>query len=405
LRVAYVEQGLRLEDGTLDARLDDGVLVVNELLFTGSPRVAPDEKRAAESVTFATPGQLRAEARIALRTLTGSVGIQADRLPVLQRRDRWMVVSGNGGITLAPARAELYAKLKVDGAFIDFSQLRGPRSLPGDVVVVRAQQPKKADTPPVDVTLDVRGDLGPRFYIRGAGLEARLDGALDITGRPGQLLAEGNVRTRAGTYQGYGQRLQIERGILTFQGPIENPSLNVLAVRSGLPVDVGVSVGGTAARPIVRLYSDPSMTDVEKLNWLVLGRPPGGAGDGGQERALLSAAAGALLAGQGDNASASLMRSFGIDEISLRPGQDSASILPRETVAGTLRSATGTTAASDFVAIGKRLNDDLYLTFEQAISGAASYVALNYQINRRLSLIGRAGTTNALDLVYSIAFD
>lgn len=404
LRIAYVEQGLRLEDGTLNANLEDGVLVVNELLFTGAPRVAPDDKRAAESVSFETPGRLRAEARIALRSLTGSVGIQAERLPVLQRRDRWMVVTGSGGITLAPERAELYAKLKVDGAFIDFTRLRGTRSLPNDVVVVRAQQPSKADTPGVEVTLDVHGDLGQRFYIRGAGLEARLDGALDVTGRPGVLLAEGNVGTRGGTYQGYGQRLQIQRGILTFQGPVENPSLNVLAVRTGLPVDVGVAIGGTAARPIVRLYSDPSMTDVEKLNWLVLGRPPGG-GEGGQERALLSAAASALFAGQGDNASAGLMRSLGIDEISLRPGQDSSSILPRETVAGTLRSATGTTAASDFVTVGKRLNDDLYLTFEQAISGAATYVALNYQISRRLSLIGRAGTTTALDLVYSIAFD
>jgi translocation and assembly module TamB len=405
LRIAYVEQGVRLEDGTLDANLEDGVLVVNELVFTGAPRVAPDDKRAAEAISFETPGRLRSVARIALRTLTGSVGIQAERLPVLQRRDRWMVVSGEGGITLAPKRADLYAKLQVDGAYIDFSRLRGARSLPNDVVVVRAQQEPKADAPPVDVTLDVRSNLGSRFYIRGAGLEARLDGALDISGRPGQLLAEGNVRTRGGTYQGYGQRLQIERGILTFQGPLENPALNVLAVRTGLPVDVGVSIGGTAVRPIVRLYSDPSMPDVEKLNWLVLGRPPGAAGDGGQERALLSAAASALFAGQGDSASTSVMRSLGIDEISLRPGQDSSSILPREVVAGTLRSTTGTTAASDFVAIGKRLNDDLYLTFEQAISGAASYVALNYQLSRRVSLIARAGTTTALDLVYSIAFD
>ena len=99
------------------------------------------------------------------------------------------------------------------------------------------------------------------------------------------------------------------------------------------------------------------------------------------------------------------MRSFGLDEISLRPGQDSSSILPREVVAGTLRSATGTTTVGDFVAVGKGLNDDLYLTFEQAISGTATYVALNYQISRRLSLIWRAGTTTALDLVYSIAFD
>ncbi len=404
LRVAYVEQGLRLENGTLDANLEDGVLVVNELVFTGAPRIAPDDKRAAEAVSFETPGRLRTVARIALRTLTGSVGIQAERLPVLQRRDRWMVVSGEGGITLAPRRADLYAKLQVDGAFIDFSRLHGARSLPSDVVVVRAEQEPKADATEVDITLDIHGNLGRRFYIRGAGLEARLAGELDISGKPGLLLAEGNVRTVGGTYQGYGQRLQIERGILTFQGPIENPSLNVLATRTGLPVEVGVSVGGTAARPIVRLYSDPSMSDPEKLNWLVLGRPPGGSGDGGDSRALLSAAAGALLAGQGDSATG-LVRSFGIDEISLRPGQDSSSILPREVVAGTLRSATGTNAMGDFVAVGKRLNDDLYLTFEQAISGTATYVALNYQISRRLSLIWRAGTTTALDLVYSIAFD
>ena len=299
LRVAYVEQGLRLENGTLDANLEEGVLVVNELVFTGAPRIAPDDKRAAEGVSSETPGRLRTVARIALRTLTGSVGIQAERLPVLQRRDRWMVVSGEGGITLAPRRADLYAKLQVDGAFIDFSRLHGARSLPSDVVVVRAEQEPKADATEVDITLDIHGNLGRRFYIRGAGLEARLAGELDITGKPGLLLAEGNVRTVGGIYQGYGQRLQIERGILTFQGPIENPSLNVLATRTGLPVEVGVSVGGTAARPIVRLYSDPSMSDPEKLNWLVLGRPPGGSGDGGDSRALLSAAAGALLAGPG----------------------------------------------------------------------------------------------------------
>ena len=308
LRIAYVEQGLRLEDGTLDANLDDGVLVVNELLFTGTPRVAPDDKRAAEGVSFETPGRLRAVARIALRTLTGSVGIQADRLPVLQRRDRWMVLSGEGGITLAPD-ARGYVRKAAGRWRVHRFFPPAWRTQPAERRRGRARRATaKADTA-VDVTLDIRGNLGKRFYIRGAGLEARLDGALDISGRPGQLLAEGNVRTRGGTYQGYGQRLQIQRGILTFQGPIENPALNVLAVRTGLPVDVGVSIGGTAARPIVRLYSDPSMTDVEKLNWLVLGRPPGAAGDGGQERALLSAAASALFAGQVDSSGGLMQRS------------------------------------------------------------------------------------------------
>jgi translocation and assembly module TamB len=406
LRLAWVDQAVRLENGRLDAVLDDGVLVINELMFAGTPRVAPGDLRALEGLVSERPFEVKAVGRIALRSLTGSIGVRATQLPVLQRADRWMVVSGDAGITLSPERAELYAKLVVDGAYINFGGRRETRSLPGDVVVSRAGAQRKVASAPIDVMLDMQADLGPRFYIEGAGLEARLAGAINVTGRPSQLRGEGTVRTVDGVYAGYGQRLQIERGIITFQGPIDNPALNVLAVRAGLPVEVGVAISGTAQKPFVRLHSDPSMSDTERLNWLVLGRPPGA--NDGNDRAMLSAAAGALFSGQVDSASAGLMRTLGIDQIALQPGQSSASLLPRETVAGRLRSggtSTSNSAASDFLAVGKRINDDLFLSFEQALSGAEYFVALNYRLTRSLSLIARAGSTNALDLVYSIAFD
>ena len=397
---------MRLENGKLDAVLDDGVLVINELLFAGTPRVAPGDLRALEGLESDRPFEVRAVGRIALRSLTGSIGLRATQLPVLQRTDRWMVVSGDAGITLSPQRAELYAKLTVDGAYINFSGLRGARSLPSDVVVNRAGAQRKAVAAPVDVTLDMQANLGKRFYIEGAGLEARLDGAINVSGRPSLLRGEGSVRTVDGVFAGYGQRLQIQRGIVTFQGPVDNPALNVLAVRAGLPVEVGVAISGTAQKPFVRLHSDPSMSDTEKLNWLVLGRPPGP--NDGNDRAMLSAAASALFSGQVDSASAGLMRTLGIDQIALQPGQSSASLLPRETVAGRLRSSgtsSSNSAAGDFLAVGKRINDDLFLSFEQALSGAEYFVALNYRLTRQLSVIARAGSTNALDLVYSIAFD
>jgi translocation and assembly module TamB len=406
LRLVWIEHGLRLENGVLNAALEDGVLVINEMTFTGDSRVAPDERRALAALKAETPGSVRVVGRVALQTLTGSIGIRADRLPILQRRDRWMVVSGDGGITLTPSRAELYARPVVDGAYIDFSALRGPRALPNDVVVVRreaAGTQKKDAAPPLDVFVDVNASLGQRFYFRGAGLEARLAGGVAVKGRPSQLQAVGTVRIVDGIYNGYGQRLQIERGYVTFNGPLENPALNVLAVRAGLPVEVGVQITGTALGPVVRLHSDTAMPDVEKLNWLVLGRPPG-AGDG-QERALLTAAASALFAGQSGGAGSNLLRSLGIDEFGIRSGQSATSLLPRESVAGTLRSGTSSTAASDFVALGKRINDDLYVTFEQAISGAEYWVALNYQLTRRISVIARAGSTSAIDLVYSLTFD
>jgi len=407
LRLAWVDQAVRLENGRLDAVLDDGVLVINELTFAGTPRVAPSDRRALEGLIADRPFDVKAVGRIALRSLTGSIGLKASQLPILQRADRWMVVSGDAGITLTPDRADLYAKLAVDGAYINFNTLRGGRALPSDVVVRRpGEQAKTSERAPVDVTLDVQGDLGPRFYIEGAGLEARLAGAINVSGRPSQLRGEGSVRAVDGVYAGYGQRLQIQRGIVTFQGPVDNPALNVLAVRAGLPVEVGVALSGTAQRPIVRLYSDPSMSDTEKLNWLVLGRPPGA--NDGNDRAMLSAAASALFAGQVDSATSGLMRSLGVDQISVQGGQSSASLLPRETVAGRLRSgglSSSNSAAADFVAVGKRINDDLYLSFEQALSGAEYFVALNYRLTRQLSVIARAGSTNALDLVYSLAFD
>jgi translocation and assembly module TamB len=404
LRLVWIEQGLRLENGTLVAQLVDGVLVLDEMTFTGEARVAPDEKRALGALAT-TPGTLRVVGRIALQTLTGSIGVRAERLPILQRRDRWIVVSGEGGITLTPTRAELYATPTVDGAYVDFST-RGPRTLPADVVVVRDEQPKKGreGAAPLDVSVDVQARLGQRFYIRGAGLEARLAGGLRVTGRPGQLQAVGTVRIVDGIYNGYGQRLQIERGLVTFSGPLENPALNVLAVRPNLPVEVGVQITGTALAPVIRLHSDTAMSDVERLNWLVLGRPPS-AGEG-QDRALLTAAASALFAGQSDGGASNVLRSLGIDEFGLRSGaQVGSSLLPRETVAGTLRSGGSSASSTDFVALGKRLTDELYVTFEQALSGAEYYVALNYQLTRRLSVIARAGSTNALDLVYSLAFD
>jgi len=178
----------------------------------------------------------------------------------------------------------------------------------------------------------------------------------------------------------------------------------VLAVRSGLPVEVGVMITGTALAPIVQLHSDTAMSDVERLNWLVLGRPAG-TGEG-QETAMLAAAASALFAGQADGAASNLLRSLGIDQFGIRSGfAGGTSLLPRETVAGTLRRSSSSSAVGDFVTLGRRINEQLYVSFEQALGGSDYFVALSYQLTRRLSVVARAGSTNALDLVYSLAFD
>ena len=48
-----------------------------------------------------------------------------------------------------------------------------------------------------------------------------------------------------GYYTAFGQRLTVERGILTFSGPIDNPGVNALAMRKNQAVEAGVAVTGT----------------------------------------------------------------------------------------------------------------------------------------------------------------
>ena len=402
LRLAWVDQGLRLENGSADVALEDGVLVLQKLSFAGAPRVAPALARAAAGMPQ-TPGSLSGFGRLALHSGTGAFSLRAERMPMLQLPTRWIVASGSAELALyGYRRAELKAQLAADGAYVDFDGMRREASLPDDVVVVRNEADRAAaGRPPMSVQLDVQAGLGPRFYVRGSGLESRLEGQVRVRGGGGTpLRATGTVETVDGVFAAYGQRLNIERGIVTFQGPLDNPALNVLAIRPALPVRVGVAITGTATRPEIRLYSDPAMSEQERLNWLVLGRP---ANASGQDRAMLATAASALLGRQTDAATTTLMRSLGVDEITVRGSQGVNSLLPRESVAGSLRGSMD--VGTEVVAVSKRINESLQLSFEQALSGAEYALALSYQLSRSVSLVARAGTTNAITLVYSIAFD
>jgi translocation and assembly module TamB len=57
------------------------------------------------------------------------------------------------------------------------------------------------------------------------------------------------------------------------------------------------------------------------------------------------------------------------------------------------------------VSLGKRLGDELYVTYVQGLSGAASTLYLFYDITRRLTVRGQTGESSAVDLIYTFSFD
>ena len=406
LRVAWVEQGLRLDNGRLRVRLDGDVLWLDELRFSGAPGVRPKEPRAASGVDFKQEGSLSAKGRLSLRELQGSVELTAQRLPLLQRADRWVIASGSAKIEASAKRMQINSDIKADAGYVEAAPAGLP-SLSSDVVVVRKRGDATQRATEFALGFDVGINLGDRFYVTGAGLSARVEGVVRLrsAGR-GAVTASGSIEAQDGRFEGMGQRLAIKRGRVNFQGPPENPSLDVLAIREGLPVEVGASITRTVNSPLIRLHSDPSMRDAEIMSWLVLGH----AGD--QTRAdnlVLALAAAGLLQGTEEGVTERFKRSLGIDDITLRSGDVSSagSLLPQSSVAGDLRGdrSTTPTATSEILSISKRISDTVTISYEQALSGTENVVQLSYRLSKSLSLVARAGTYNALDLVYSFAFD
>jgi translocation and assembly module TamB len=229
-------------------------------------------------------------------------------------------------------------------------------------------------------------NLGNDFALHGAGMTTRLEGTLEVRGSSapdGPPRITGEVRTVQGRYRAWGQAMNVEAGIARFNGPYNNPSLDILAIRPNISVRAGVKVTGSAHALRVRLYSDPDLPDAEKLSWVVTGRSTAA---GGAEAALLQQAALALLGGEGSGSGNTAQR-LGLDEIGFKgPG-------------------SGNDTSSAAITMGKRLSRELYVTYEQSLSGAIGAIYIFYDLSKRLTLRGQTGTQSAVDIIYTVDKD
>jgi translocation and assembly module TamB len=425
LQLSFADQGLILAGGELEAGFahhnGHQSLRLTRLEFESPNRVHPRDNRVPYDELTATPGYLRATGEIALGLPGAEVGhfeFTAERLPLLQRPGRWLILSGAGKTQMEGAALNVDAQLRADAGYIEVEDDPAP-GLGSDVVIRRktdssaqpaAESAEEDGSGPVASggALQVAGkisiELGQALYLSAVGLDTRLVGSLDLHLRPAESVrAQGTIQTMHGTYRGYGQRLRIERGTLTFHGDPDNPNLNIVAMRRGLEVDAGVSITGDAHHPQVKLVSEPTVPDPEKLSWLILGRALDA---GSADLALLMPAAQALFGGPGGGMTENLARGLGFDSFSIGQGDLNSTrrSATSRVVGGGSRISYDPTINSDVVAVGKRITSDLFLSFEQNLEGAESLVKLTYRLGRSLSLVVRGGTDNALDVYYTFSF-
>lgn len=380
-------------DGTLKAPNLSGNVQANKLLFS-LPREGVMLKDGALEANFENDqlriklaswhggdGIIQASGLIRLKQgkPTADLTWLAEKFTVISRADRLLVLSGKGNTTLEDDLLSISGNFTVDKGLAELADETAP-SLSEDVVILG-----KTDIvvePALRILLNgLRISLGDNFRLRGRGLDTDLRGALTFTGltqyRPH---TEGSIQTKNGTYIAYGQKLTIERGQLNFSGTVDNPGVNIRAMRDSKPINAGVEITGNAQNPATKLVSDPNVADSEKLSWLVLGHGMGQTSK--NDYGILSLAAGVILSqGQSVPLQTQLARAAGLDELSFSGGD----------------------ATSASVVFGKRLTSQLYLSYVKSISGLLDVARLTFNISPQWSIRGEAGTESAVDMLYTFS--
>src|SRR3546814_8018117 len=133
------------------------------------------------------------------------------------------------GVQTCALPISIIGDVKADAGWFNLDVLGSVPSIDGDVVVIRPGEENNVQVPS-QITLDLQIDLGPRFYLTGYGVNSGLVGKMHILMSGNKLTGVGELRTRGGSIDVYGQHLQLRRGTVTFQGNIANPVLNIEAL-------------------------------------------------------------------------------------------------------------------------------------------------------------------------------
>ncbi len=251
-----------------------------------------------------------------------------------------------------------------------------PRGLPPSVanlpIINDGEKPPPPPAPPPPITLNLDVRARNQIFVRGEGLFAELGGHVHLGGTLAALDPEGHFDMIRGTFALAGKNLQFTSGSISFAGDGFMPVLNLVASVSTATVsDASLTVGGTAAKPVITLSSTPPLPSDEVLAQLLFGQSASSLTPF-QAASLAAALAQIAGLGSGVNPLDKVRNALGLDELS---------------VGG---SGTGppTLQAGRYVAPG------VYVGATQAANGQGTQVNVEVSLYKGLKLTTATGTSS-----------
>lgn len=302
--------------------------------------------------------------------------IKGDQLEVMNLPEAYVIASPDLKLMVSPQTAKVSGTVAIPTAELAPMDFNTTVSASQDVVIVGQEMDDEKMRLATDV--DVTVQLGDNVMIRALGFRGRLGGNLRIYGDAGELLlGNGQITVNDGSYAAYGRELTVNNGRVLFSGAaIDNPDLDIKAIRKGTNYQAGIHITGPANNPQATLFSVPSMSQEDILSYIVLGRPLGQAS--AADAAMLASAATNLGISNGNAISEQIANTFGLDSVEF----------------------TGESPETAAVQIGKYLSPKLYLGYGIGIFEPVSTVQLRYTLSKIWTLQAESGTHSGVDLLY-----
>lgn len=254
-----------------------------------------------------------------------------------------------------------------------------------EVMLDEHLQPIQTKTGNMVINGNIALNFGDDIELNAFGLVAKLKGGVLVRQEKQNLGLHGTIRIPEGRFHAYGQDLLIKKGELVFAGPVDQPRLNIEAIRNPESIEdnvtAGIRVTGLADEPKMELFSEPSMSQQEILSYLLSGQ--GLSSSGNSNNDTITALLIGLGASQGGKYIGKLGEAFGIKNL----GIDTQGV-----------------GDSSQVVVSGNLTKDLQIKYGIGIFDALATITMRYRLMPKLYLEAVSSIDQTIDLIYQFEF-
>lgn len=311
------------------------------------------------------------------QALAVDLSLQGSQLPVTVEPYAVLEVAPDLKISLKNDKLAVAGKVHIPRGDITVRELPPSTVKVSDDTVIIGSQTEEGK-PPMAMAMDIDVVVGEdKLNFSGFGLTAKVQGQVHIGDN---LDTRGELWLNDGRYRAYGQKLDVRRARLLFAGPLDQPYLDIEAIRKTDDVIAGIRLSGSAEQPTTQIFSEPAMSQEQALSYLVLGRPLSTTGE--DNNMLAQAALGLGLMGSA-GVTSDLAKNLGIQDFEL--------------------DTQGSGNNTAVVASGK-ITEKLSLRYGVGVFEPASTIALRYLLSKKVYLEVASGVASSLDIFYKRDF-